>query len=186
MPPTTPKALGRVLRRFKRDRKGSTAVEFALVLVPFLLLTVGTLEIALIHLSRSALTVAVEDTSRQIKTGEGACLTATDFIADFCTNLAFSTGNCSNNTKVVVQELADFNSTPTSINDDFDDIVSDVDNGTSDSIMALQVFHRWEVIVPLLDNALGGDDGELILVSNLAFRNEPFGSSNGCVSPPSP
>ncbi len=183
MRPTASKTLGGLVRRFRRDRKGSTAVEFAVVLLPFLLLTVGTFEIALIHLSRSALTAAVEDTSRQIKTGEGQCLTADDYIDQLCSRLAFSVGDCNMNTKVVVQELASFSSNPAATNEEFENITSVVNNGTADSVMALQVFHRWRVILPLLDNALGGDDGELILISNLAFRNEPFGSSNGCVAP---
>jgi len=41
-------------------------------------------------------------------------------------------------------------------------------------------------MIPLLDQALGGGDGEIILESNLAFRNEPFGASNGCIPSATP
>ena len=181
MRPNETKALPNLLRRFKSERKGSTAIEFAFIIVPFLMLTLGTLEIALIHLSRSSMADAIEKTSRQVMTGEAGCMTAEEYIEELCGRIAFTNGQCSANTKVVMQELDTFMSDPGADEQDFDSITSDIDNGTSDSIMLLRAYHRWEVMFPLLDDALGGGEGELVLVSNLAFRNEPFGATNGCI-----
>jgi len=47
--------------------------------------------------------------------------------------------------------------------------------------MLLRSYQRWNVMFPFLDQALGGDNGEIILISNLAFRNEPFGANDGCL-----
>lgn len=174
-------AMPRLLRRFRSERKGTTAIEFAMILLPFLMMTMGTLEIALIHLSRSAMADALEKTSRQIMTGAADCLTADEYIDQLCTRISFAPGNCTDNTKVVMQELATFSSDPGPDEQDFDAIQSTMRNGRENSIMALRAYHRWNVLFPLLDDALGGGDGELILVSNLAFRNEPFGSNDGCV-----
>lgn len=179
-----PKKLGamrHLLRRFKSERKGSTAIEFAFIIVPFLMLTLGTLEISLIHLSRSSMTDAIEKTSRQIMTGQGGCLTAEEYIEQLCGRLSFANGSCEDNTKVVVEELASFNDDPSAAEEDFASITSSMENGRENSIMLLRSYHRWNVMFPFLDQALGGDEGELILVSNLAFRNEPFGANDGCV-----
>lgn len=183
MRPKKTEALHKLLRRFKSERKGSTAIEFAFIIVPFLLITLGTLEIALIHLSRSSMADAIEKTSRQIMTGESGCLTAQQYIDQLCGRISFSNGQCTTNTKVVMQELASFTSDPGADEQDFDSINSDIDNGRENSIMLLRAYHRWNVMFPLLDDALGGGEGELVLVSNLAFRNEPFGATNGCVQP---
>ncbi len=177
---------GTLLRRFRRERKGSMTVEFALLLVPFLLMTVGVLEIAIIQLTRTSLASAIEDTSRQIRTGQGGCITPNQYIAQLCSSMAFSGGDCMNNTKVIIEELANFTSSRTSGGPDFDAITNSIDAGRAESIMALQVFHRRNILVPLLDNALGGGSGQIMLVNNLAFRNEPFGAANGCATPPSP
>jgi len=94
MRPTKLGAMRQLLRRFKSERKGSTAIEFAFVIVPFLTLTLGTLEIALIHLSRSSMTDAVEKTSRQIMTGQGGCINAAQYVEQLCDRLSFSNGTC--------------------------------------------------------------------------------------------
>jgi len=177
------RALRRVLRRFKIERKGSTAIEFAFIIVPFLMLTLGTLEIALIHLSRSSMADAMEKSSRQIMTGSAACMSAQEFIDEVCTRLSFSNGTCSDNTKVVMEELTSYTQNPSATDQDFDSIQNKFDNGRDESIMLLRAFHRWNVMFPLLDDALGGGEGELVLVNTLAFRNEPFGATNGCVQP---
>lgn len=181
MRPKKTEALYKLLRRFKKERKGSTAIEFAFIIIPFLMLTMGTLEIALIHLSRSSMADAIEKTSRQIMTGEAGCLSAQEYIDQLCDRLSFSNGSCSNNTKVVMQELTTFRDDPGADEQNFDAIQSTMANGREDSIMLLRAYHRWDVMFPLLDDALGGGNGELVLVSNLAFRNEPFGATNGCV-----
>lgn len=181
MRPKKTEAFHNLLRRFKSERKGSTAIEFAFIIVPFLMLTLGTLEIALIHLSRSSMTDAIEKTSRQIMTGEAGCLTAQQYITQLCDRLSFSNGSCVDNTKVVMQELADFNEDPGASEQNFASITSVMSNGRENSTMLLRSYHRWNVMFPLLDDALGGGNGELILVSNLAFRNEPFSATDGCV-----
>ena len=130
-----------LLRRFKSERKGSTAVEFAIVIVPFLLLTLGTLEISLIHLSRSALSDAIEKTSRQIMTGQGGCLAADDYVTQLCERLAFSNGDCIDNTKVIVQELTSFTDNP-GADPAFDSFTSSVENGTQNSIMLLRSYQN--------------------------------------------
>lgn len=170
-----------LLRRFKSERKGSTAVEFAVIILPFLMLTLGTLEIALIHLSRSSMTDAIEKTSRQIMTGQSGCITANEYITQLCDRLSFSNGDCTQNTKVVMQQLDSFSDDPGADEQNFASITNSMENGRENSIMLLRSYHRWNVMLPLLDKALGGGNGEIILVSNLAFRNEPFGASNGCV-----
>jgi Flp pilus assembly protein TadG len=60
----------KAFRRFARARRGSAAVEFALVLMPFFLLTFGLAEVSMIGFAQTSLDFAVSETARQIRTGQ--------------------------------------------------------------------------------------------------------------------
>src|ERR1700757_628082 len=57
-------------RRFLRAERGATAVEFALVSLPMLVMVFGLLELALVFLVGLTLDNATQIASRQIRTGE--------------------------------------------------------------------------------------------------------------------
>jgi Flp pilus assembly protein TadG len=68
--------------RFRKDRDGATAVEFAMVSVPFFGLLFAIFETAFVFFATEGLEAAVADASRQILTGQaqiGAISTATAF-----------------------------------------------------------------------------------------------------------
>lgn len=58
------KALGKDIGRLLRDRVGSSALEFALVALPFVLLLLGTVEVARLALYQNALSNATMAASR--------------------------------------------------------------------------------------------------------------------------
>jgi Flp pilus assembly protein TadG len=66
----TLRGLVAALSRFGHRREGATAVEFALVAGPFLLLILATMEIAMLFWSGEVLENAVAKASRKIYTGE--------------------------------------------------------------------------------------------------------------------
>lgn len=57
-------------RRFRSNNDGATAIEFAIVLGPFLAFVFGIITIGLHYLSTNSLEKAVYDASRQIRTGQ--------------------------------------------------------------------------------------------------------------------
>lgn len=70
-----------LLSRLSRDSSGATAVEFAIVSVPFLMFVLGIIGIGLHFFTTSTLESAVETASRQILTGQAQSggLTLGDF-----------------------------------------------------------------------------------------------------------
>ncbi|MGL1590454.1 TadE/TadG family type IV pilus assembly protein, partial [Vibrio parahaemolyticus] len=60
----------RIVRRFKRDDKGSTAIEFAFVIGPFLFLIFATIEVAMVFFASQLLETATADAARLILTGQ--------------------------------------------------------------------------------------------------------------------
>lgn len=173
----------RVTGRFRRDTRGVTAIEFAFVIGPFLALTMGTIEVALVHLMRSSVSNAVENASRSIYTGAAGCATTQSIKTAICDRVAMQNEtSCMANLKVILEELNDFDGTRTTADADFDKITDSVDPGESESRMLLRTYYKWEVMFPLLSESLGGADGVIILGASTAFKNEPFGDNAGCKS----
>ncbi len=167
--------------RFRGDTAGVTAIEFAFVIGPFLALTLGTMEVALIHLMRSSVSNAVEDASRPIYTGEAGCATIETVKAQICSRISMQNEQtCTENLKVILEELDGFDGDRMEADADFASITDSVDPGGSESTMLLRTYYRWDVLFPLMDQAMGGDDGVLLLTAGTAFKNEPYGTSTGC------
>lgn len=73
-------------RRFRRDTNGATAIEFAIVLGPFLAFTFGIITIGLHYLATNSIDKALFDASRQIRTGQAqkSNMSSQDFKALVC------------------------------------------------------------------------------------------------------
>lgn len=95
--PQTPRPAGRrwrILRRFRRDQRGVTAIEFGLVGIPFFMLMFAILETALMFWTSQVLEEALSQTSRRLLTGEALTRYATGSAAD--KTAAFKTDLCAN------------------------------------------------------------------------------------------
>src|SRR5665213_1491389 len=89
--------LRRQLARFEQARSGSTAVEFAMLALPFLALIFGIVELGLIYLIATTLGNATTDASRQIRTcqlQQAGGATAATFKTLICNELSWMGSNC--------------------------------------------------------------------------------------------
>ena len=66
----TPGALRRLMRRFRSDRSGATAVEFAMIAVPFFGLLFAIFQTAFVFLAQEGLDAATTAAARQLLTGQ--------------------------------------------------------------------------------------------------------------------
>lgn len=80
----------RLLRRFGRDNRGSAAVEFSLIAVPFFALFFAIVETGIVFFASQVLENGVQDSSRLIFTNQmtNTNTTAAQFKADLCPRLA--------------------------------------------------------------------------------------------------
>ena len=86
-----------VLRKAGKEQDGATAVEFALLGLPFAALLFGIVEISVLFFMSSTVHHAVAEVSRDIRTGEFQSTGggATEFKAAICSAMS-TVGNCSN------------------------------------------------------------------------------------------
>lgn len=87
----------RLLRRFRRDDRGSSAVEFSLIAVPFFALFFAIVETGIVFFASQVLENAVQDSSRLIFTNQmtNTNTTSAQFKADLCPRVQVLM-NCSN------------------------------------------------------------------------------------------
>jgi Flp pilus assembly protein TadG len=167
----------RFLRRFLRNKNGATAVEFALVALPFFALLYAVLETGLVFFAQEVLQTATTQASRAIMTGQAQTqnVSATTFQQSVC-NAATSLFTCGS-IYVNVQKFSSFTSAsmmnPLS-NGNFNNSMTYNTGGPGD-IVVVQTFYQWPVFLgPLGFNLTNMNGNYRLLQATAVFRNEPY------------
>jgi Flp pilus assembly protein TadG len=80
--PASTALFGNAIRRFRRNRRGSAAVEFALIAPVFFALLFAIFETAMVFFASQVLETGIQDSGRLIYTSQN--LTQAQFKTDFC------------------------------------------------------------------------------------------------------
>jgi Flp pilus assembly protein TadG len=163
---------------FARDRRGATAVEFALIAAPFIALLVAILETCLVFFAQEVLQTATTQASRLVMTGQAqaANLTAAQYQQKVCT-FASMIFTCSG-IYVNVQTFSSFSSmtqlSPLQ-SGNFNSSSMNYNMGGPGDIVLIQVFYQWPIILGPLGFTLANMNGNYrLLVGTAVFRNEPY------------
>ena len=172
----------RRLRRFARARRGTTAIEFGLIAVPFFMLTFGLAEVAMIGFAQTSLDFSATETARQIRTGQAQMngVTEGEIEARLCQEMSnFMLVTCAGNLYIDVQRFDSFVDAGAVANPvqggNFDPSGCGYNPGMPSDIVVVRAFYRWQVITPMFEAIfanVGG--GQRVLVSSMMFRNEPY------------
>ena len=177
------------LKRFAAAPDGAAAVEFAMVVGPFLFMIFAVLELALVSLVSSSLDTAAERAARRIRTGQVQTANEgqTTFKKTVCEGMTWLASNCETALRVDVRTFVQFpdsNVIPGPIVPCPDDpakkcIAKDSDlfwdHGGPTDVVVVRAYYQWPLITPFLSNALSRLDGNVAVVqSTHTFRNEPY------------
>ncbi len=169
------------LSRFARQARASTSVEFALVATPFIALTLGIIQTAIIFLAGQSLETAAATTARLIMTGQAQTQgwTAAQFKQQVCNQLQ-AIFNCSSGVYVDVETYSSFASTNLTLpitNGTFNSSILSFNPGGPGDVVVLRLYYQYPVYFsPLnLGNLNGGMD---LLAATAVFQNEPYASSS--------
>jgi len=192
--------IGRALlprrRNLLRDEGGVTAIEFGLLALPFFSILAAILETSIVFLAGQVLDSAVQDVSRLVRTGQAqqASMTPARFKELVCDRLYGLFPNCTDLyvDMRVVGTFDEVDMTPP-VNWTCDPRkVGETEAqaaercaawtrpesyvpGTGTSIVAVQVYYKWPVIVPFGGLGLRNlPDGRRLIGAATVFRNEPF------------
>src|SRR5882757_6064601 len=169
------------LRRFRRNRRGSAAVEFALVAPVFFALLFAIIETAIIFFAGQVLETVTQDSSRMIMTGQAqtaAYKTATDFkngVVCPRINVLF---DCQNGITVDVQSYPQFSAItivpPIDASKTFV-APNNYSPGGAGNIVVVRLFYQWPLFVTGFGYNISNLKGNMrLLTGTAAFQNEPF------------
>lgn len=184
--PAGPKALTPrqlLLRRFRRDRRGSAAVEFAMIATPFFALLFAIIETSLVFFAGQVLETGLQDSARMLYThqAQDGGWTQTQFKQDLCNRVAVLL-TCS-----VIDVDVKFYAAGTAIN-----ITDPIASGnydpsgftyqtppaSSSATVVARAFYRWPLYVTGLGYNIANlgrntTDSKRLLAATAAFRVEP-------------
>ena len=164
-----------IVRRFCRREEGAAAVEFALVMVPFLTLMFVILETALVFFAEQTLETAAQDSARLIMTGQAANFDEATFKNAVCARIV-AMFNCSNGMYVDVKTYSstDSISNGVSLNSSGKPVTGYQTSGPN-SLVVVRLIYQWPISVPLVQQFLENSTGHTrLLVATVAFKNEPY------------
>ena len=182
--------LRRQFRRWQADQSGFTAVEFAIVAMPFVLLLFGTLSVCLFYFTNFTLENAVWAASRSIRTGQFqqgvgsySGITSTEdrkkaFKQALCAK-APSYIDCNKVIVLVQSNTGGFGSITQPIcavdGTMIDKSTAQFNPGGASSVVLITACYPWEFGGRLPFISLNNmKDGSLLLQASVAFRTEPY------------
>jgi Flp pilus assembly protein TadG len=189
-------------RHMLRSKDGATAVEFALLAIPYFIIVFAIIETFVAYTAEQLVTNAVDTLGRQLRTGQitynlglSTDKNVTDFRKAFCDEIAIMI-KCSATEAATpsslwldVESYTSFANMPTTIprvdaNDPHADLATTgfkYAPGGSGSINMLRAFYRWQVITDIVRpyvSTINPSDGSLpntfLIVATAAFKNESY------------
>jgi len=179
-----------LLRRWQRADEGTTAIEFAMVAMPFLLLLFGIMSVSLFYFANFSLENAVWQAARAIRTGQMQQSTGSytglvtleekrqAFKKVMCER-AVTFPDCKTKAVVILQSNASFGgiSEPSCTNQGtmVDQSSAPFDAGGASAVVLVTVCYPWDFGGKLPFFKLGTlKDGSLLMQASAAFRTEPY------------
>jgi Flp pilus assembly protein TadG len=164
--------------RFLFNESGATAVDFALVLLPFLTVLMAIIESAVVLLAGQVLQTAATDASRQILTGQAQTqgLSLSQFQTGICASLTVMF-NCTK-INIDVRSFSNFSSVSLPSVTNADGTLTNnysYQLGNAGDVVVVRVIYQWPIFTSALSfGIVNSASNTNTLVATAAFRNEPY------------
>lgn len=165
------------LKFWGRNREGTTAIEFSLLIIPYLMLSLGVIELSLMFTSASLLESATGSAARMIRTGQLQQSASADPAADFrdamCDRLV-ALVRCEDVSIEVVRMDSYGDYAEATFDEDGNMVPAGFDPGGSNEKVLIRTAFRYEMITPLVGPLLNGSDGSTLFMSTIVLQTEPY------------
>lgn len=175
----------RKLDAWAQDKRGATAVEFAMIAAPFFFLIFGLLEISMLFIVTTVLEHGLSEASRDIRTGsfQQQGFNEAQFRDSLCSEL-FTLLDCDDKLSLDVKTFSSFAGSNDDSPIDDDGMLQpggfQFNPGSANDIVLVRAFYRWELFTPVISAPLSNlANGDHLIHVAIAFRNEPFVSGSG-------
>jgi Flp pilus assembly protein TadG len=164
------------IRNWFKTSEGATAIEFSLLVMPFMLITLGIIELSIMFLSASMVEGATDSAARLIRTGkiqQSAGDQESMFREALC-DYATALVDCNDMIVEVISidSYADY--TDPVYDSDGTMISQGFDPGGSNGKVIVRVAFRYEMVTPIVGHMLNGADGGTQFISTIVMQSEPY------------
>lgn len=157
---------------------GTTAIEFSLLAIPYVFLTLGIIEISLMYAAGSMLEGATSAASRLIRTGQiqqanvdpeeafrnGVCTFATVLVR--CDDVVIEVQN--------TESFDDIDDMNVQVDEDGNVVSSGFDAGGSGARVLIRTSYRYQMMTPFIGSLLTGGTGSTLFISTIVLQTEPY------------
>lgn len=179
----------RFFARFLGDRRGSTAIEFAMLALPFALLVFAILESCVSFAGQEVMANVTDDIARQLRTGQlRAVDVAGDLLKDkICAGMAIVVStDCKNNLTVDLRQYASFADAAGAgfrvdaagnivLTQGTNTLQPATAPGLAETRNMLRVFYKWPVMTDLMAKSMSNmGSGYTLHFTSVTWQNEPF------------
>lgn len=167
--------------RFFANRRGTVAIEFAMIALPFFFMVFSIVEVSLSFTAQQVMANATDDIARQLRTGQlrPADVAGNQLKQRICARLLMPETGCPN-LVVDLRSHTSFASIPLAV-----PVTAGGDVNTSgfrntpggaSTINQLRVFYRWPILTDFMRDRIDSIDGtgRTLLFSSTTWRNEPY------------
>ncbi|WP_245463484.1 MULTISPECIES: TadE/TadG family type IV pilus assembly protein [unclassified Mesorhizobium] len=180
-------ARGKPRPGFFSDRRGSTAMEFAMLAIPFALLVFAILESCISFAGQEVMANVTDDVARQLRTGQlqRSNVTEASIKQLICSRLEIMVAKDCPGLLVDLREYPSFADAATAgyringnqivLTQSGSDKTFTTSPGLAESINMLRVFYKWPVMTDLLAKQMQNfTDGTTLHFASVTWQNEPF------------
>jgi len=168
----------KIFRKWLRKDGGTTSIEFGLLFIPYLFLTLGIIELSVMYASASLLEGATNKAARLVRTGQlqqGGSDPETVFreaICDYATVLI----NCEavGIEAYEMSSYSDFSDYEPQFDDEGEFVSQGFTIGGSNAKVLIRVAYNYNMLSPLVGTLLAGPDSKMLFMSTIVLQTEPY------------
>jgi Flp pilus assembly protein TadG len=167
-------------RGFRKDESGATAVEFALVAMPFFLMVIGAVELGLFFGSSSVLEGASAAASRSLRIGEVQQSENPQEVFEdkLCDNVGVML-KCDDLQYEVIHVESNTFAGAEDYEPEFDDegnlVPPPFTTGNSNDVIIVRTFYKYKFLTPFIGRLITGADRDwAMLLSTSVIKAEPY------------
>lgn len=165
--------------RWIKQKEGTTAIEFSLMAIPYLFLTLGIIELSIMYASASLLEGATGSAARLVRTGQiqqSVAAAPEDMFRDQICAYATVLIDCEDVVVEVLQmdSYTDYDDMQPQYDEDGNMVSQGFNAGGSNDRILIRVAYRYEMMTPFIGPLLAGEDNSRLFVSTIVLQTEPY------------
>jgi Flp pilus assembly protein TadG len=171
-------------KKYIKNQRGATAVEFAFFVIPFVFLLIGMVEVGMMSTAGTLLQGGTDTSGRLIRTGQAQ--ESADPEATFRDALCDHVGVLIDCDELVYEVIriddadgfsgaaADIVLLQPALDEDGNMQAQGFDPGEENSLILIRAAYRYPLMTPFVAPFLGDDDGRRLLMATTIIQNEPY------------